>query len=486
MKWFLLCCAGQIAAESFNPGSVGFRVGQVVYDPQGSRVTVTSVFEDGTTVVRDPWGKVRNYSGQSLGVTEGRIEGVSVGDRVYTLQGHSGTLEALYPNGGVLVDYTYRAGKALVPARQLGRVGGSLDQLHCEDSVYTHTGVFGKVKCFYSDGRAYVDYHYKSGGTIVPVDTLGRCTGKVLDFEVGEQIYTSRGVLGQIRCFYKEGKALVDYVSRPGGEIAPVASLGVCSGTLDHVETGSTVYTSKGDRMKVLAIYLNGQVLLDEIYGPGKCMSHASSLGIARGKLNDIRIGEEAISPTGRYGRVKAIYPNQKVLLMYLDDEGGAEGGIFAIRNLKFKKSKRFQTDQSNPESNPSPIQSESLPDAQAIMESHSTSLGGDQEGGVERRGESVRGSSEGAQTVLPDSHSSSERVEESGLSGASSPAGHVSQVRENEVQDRDLCKICFDQEIKVILVPCGHFVLCETCADAVHECPMCRSKMESKQKVYR
>lgn len=45
-------------------------------------------------------------------------------------------------------------------------------------------------------------------------------------------------------------------------------------------------------------------------------------------------------------------------------------------------------------------------------------------------------------------------------------------------------CRICFNQQVQTVLVPCGH-VLCETCAQEVDHCPFCHSSFYAKQNIY-
>ncbi|KAL3881984.1 hypothetical protein ACJMK2_028366 [Sinanodonta woodiana] len=40
-------------------------------------------------------------------------------------------------------------------------------------------------------------------------------------------------------------------------------------------------------------------------------------------------------------------------------------------------------------------------------------------------------------------------------------------------------CKICLDNPVRVVFIPCGHFV-CETCAPAFRKCPMCRKRIQT------
>mmetsp|Transcript_60313 Transcript_60313/g.168489 ORF Transcript_60313/g.168489 Transcript_60313/m.168489 type:complete len:511 (+) Transcript_60313:42-1574(+) len=50
-----------------------------------------------------------------------------------------------------------------------------------------------------------------------------------------------------------------------------------------------------------------------------------------------------------------------------------------------------------------------------------------------------------------------------------------LQQQRSSERRDEDLCKICYDKDIDVVLYPCGHFILCRWCAYKVSDCPVCR-----------
>jgi len=48
----------------------------------------------------------------------------------------------------------------------------------------------------------------------------------------------------------------------------------------------------------------------------------------------------------------------------------------------------------------------------------------------------------------------------------------------------RQGCRICFNQQVGVVLIPCGH-VLCPSCADKVTSCPFCNTAFYSKQQMY-
>ena len=44
-------------------------------------------------------------------------------------------------------------------------------------------------------------------------------------------------------------------------------------------------------------------------------------------------------------------------------------------------------------------------------------------------------------------------------------------------------CKVCFDRLLSVTLLPCRHRVLCESCADSLNACPVCRVNIRERIK---
>lgn len=46
------------------------------------------------------------------------------------------------------------------------------------------------------------------------------------------------------------------------------------------------------------------------------------------------------------------------------------------------------------------------------------------------------------------------------------------------------LCRICFERDICIVLLPCRHYVLCEACSDKCRSCPICRVSIENKLPV--
>ncbi|CAI8610209.1 unnamed protein product [Vicia faba] len=50
---------------------------------------------------------------------------------------------------------------------------------------------------------------------------------------------------------------------------------------------------------------------------------------------------------------------------------------------------------------------------------------------------------------------------------------------------EKVLCRICFEGEITVVLLPCRHRVLCNSCSAKCKMCPMCRNYIEERLPVY-
>ncbi|KAM2456024.1 hypothetical protein PS1_015950 [Malus domestica] len=50
---------------------------------------------------------------------------------------------------------------------------------------------------------------------------------------------------------------------------------------------------------------------------------------------------------------------------------------------------------------------------------------------------------------------------------------------------EKVLCRVCFEGEISVVLLPCRHRVLCSFCCDRCKKCPICRETIEQRLPVY-
>lgn len=52
------------------------------------------------------------------------------------------------------------------------------------------------------------------------------------------------------------------------------------------------------------------------------------------------------------------------------------------------------------------------------------------------------------------------------------------------EKEEKCICKICFDKKVEIAIIPCGH-TFCENCIFNSKSCPMCRSDIKSKLKIF-
>ncbi|KAL4222694.1 Protein DETOXIFICATION 47 [Mactra antiquata] len=58
--------------------------------------------------------------------------------------------------------------------------------------------------------------------------------------------------------------------------------------------------------------------------------------------------------------------------------------------------------------------------------------------------------------------------------------------VEENENMKRKFkCVICRENNIRIVTLPCAHFVLCMTCAEEREDCPKCKKAIKVKHKTY-
>jgi len=52
-------------------------------------------------------------------------------------------------------------------------------------------------------------------------------------------------------------------------------------------------------------------------------------------------------------------------------------------------------------------------------------------------------------------------------------------------LKDKTLCKICMDNPLQMVFLPCGHLSTCEDCSKNLKECPICRQNITGKVKTY-
>lgn len=56
--------------------------------------------------------------------------------------------------------------------------------------------------------------------------------------------------------------------------------------------------------------------------------------------------------------------------------------------------------------------------------------------------------------------------------------------------QSANECAVCMDNPIDIVCIPCGHLILCSSCANRIQQaekrCPTCREPVTKFQKVWR
>lgn len=71
------------------------------------------------------------------------------------------------------------------------------------------------------------------------------------------------------------------------------------------------------------------------------------------------------------------------------------------------------------------------------------------------------------------------------GVNGPQETTPQRSREDKNAVPIKSLeCTVCMDKERSILLEPCKHLALCESCANKCQECPLCRATITSKVKV--
>ena len=69
---------------------------------------------------------------------------------------------------------------------------------------------------------------------------------------------------------------------------------------------------------------------------------------------------------------------------------------------------------------------------------------------------------------------------------GPANSLPHSEQENKSSSSENNLqCKICMDNNLEVVFIPCGHFVCCSSCAQSLVECPCCRQVISSVMKTY-
>lgn len=52
-------------------------------------------------------------------------------------------------------------------------------------------------------------------------------------------------------------------------------------------------------------------------------------------------------------------------------------------------------------------------------------------------------------------------------------------------LREARLCKICMDNEVGIVFLPCGHLATCVNCASNLQDCPVCRSAIKATVRTF-
>lgn len=61
----------------------------------------------------------------------------------------------------------------------------------------------------------------------------------------------------------------------------------------------------------------------------------------------------------------------------------------------------------------------------------------------------------------------------------------HQQQEYDHLNNEKVLCRVCFERDIAVVLIPCRHRILCSYCSEKCKHCPVCRNSIVERMPVY-
>ncbi|KAK3090855.1 hypothetical protein FSP39_015260 [Pinctada imbricata] len=64
---------------------------------------------------------------------------------------------------------------------------------------------------------------------------------------------------------------------------------------------------------------------------------------------------------------------------------------------------------------------------------------------------------------------------------------GDLQSIREEnrKLKDLTMCKICMENDINIVFLPCGHLASCSECAPAMRRCPVCRGHVKGTVRTF-
>ncbi|XP_077191939.1 baculoviral IAP repeat-containing protein 7 isoform X4 [Paroedura picta] len=52
-------------------------------------------------------------------------------------------------------------------------------------------------------------------------------------------------------------------------------------------------------------------------------------------------------------------------------------------------------------------------------------------------------------------------------------------------LREERMCKVCMDKDVSIVLIPCGHLVVCAECAPNLRRCPICRATIRDTMRAF-
>lgn len=60
-----------------------------------------------------------------------------------------------------------------------------------------------------------------------------------------------------------------------------------------------------------------------------------------------------------------------------------------------------------------------------------------------------------------------------------------IKDVKADDADENEACKICFEFKKIISFQPCGHVLCCNKCSKSVSECPLCKTKIANRVRVF-
>lgn len=91
------------------------------------------------------------------------------------------------------------------------------------------------------------------------------------------------------------------------------------------------------------------------------------------------------------------------------------------------------------------------------------------------------------SKNTLPITRESDEDESQTTLSTVSTLSDSKSDGKsQQDIQaDSTLCKICYESQLGVSFMPCGHILTCVKCAPSICTCPICRKKIDFHARIF-